>query len=70
MRKIHRIPFKELLTAIILLTFTYTNGATYFVNSKTGNDANQGTSKENPWKGLQNLEKDIFLPGDSILFAD
>lgn len=41
----------------------------YFVNSLIGDDASAGTSIELPWKSLTNLEKGIFLPGDSILFA-
>lgn len=41
----------------------------YYINSNAGNDSDPGISKEKPWKSLANLEKDIFLPGDSILFA-
>ncbi len=41
----------------------------YFVNSLIGDDTSTGTSIELPWKSLANLEKGIFLPGDSILFA-
>jgi hypothetical protein len=45
-------------------------GATsYFINSLVGNDENIGTSMELPWKSLVNLGRDIFQPGDSILFA-
>lgn len=39
------------------------------MNSNTGNNKNNGTAKDFPWKSLLNLEKDIFKPGDSILFA-
>ncbi|CAN5848256.1 hypothetical protein BH24BAC1_BH24BAC1_15740 [soil metagenome] len=41
----------------------------YFVNSRVGDDANSGTSKEEPWKSLQNMGQHSFAPGDSILFA-
>lgn len=42
---------------------------TYYINSRWGNDANSGRSKETAWKTCSNLEKNRFLPGDSILFA-
>ncbi|MGI9140909.1 MAG: hypothetical protein ACR2GJ_07370 [Gemmatimonadaceae bacterium] len=41
----------------------------YYINSRTGNDANAGTGRESAWKGFANLETRRFLPGDSILFA-
>jgi hypothetical protein len=43
---------------------------TYFINSRVGNDNNTGTSKDSVWRSLINLEKNIFKPGDSILFAN
>lgn len=42
---------------------------TYYINSRVGDDNNTGTSKEAVWKSGINLEKNIFQPGDSILFA-
>lgn len=42
--------------------------ANFYVNSKIGDDANNGTSQETPWKTLKNLNGK-FVPGDSILFA-
>ena len=42
---------------------------TFIINSRIGNDNNTGTTKEAIWKSLKNLEKNIFKPGDSILFA-
>ncbi|MEJ7777956.1 MAG: hypothetical protein WKF68_00080 [Daejeonella sp.] len=41
----------------------------YFINSRTGNDNNQGKTKDMAWKSFINIEKQNFLPGDSILFA-
>ena len=70
MKRIQLIPFQILLIIIFLLSFTFVNGTTYFINNKIGNDANQGTTKDSPWKGFPNLENNIFQPGDSILFAD
>ena len=43
---------------------------TYFINSRVGNDNNTGISKDSVWRSLINLEKNIFKPGDSILFAN
>jgi hypothetical protein len=40
----------------------------YYVN-QDGNDHNNGTSVDSPWKSLKKLEEIIFQPGDSILFA-
>jgi len=41
----------------------------YYVNSQTGDDANNGTSIKSPWKSLKKLEEIVFQPGDRILFA-
>lgn len=42
--------------------------ASYYVNSRAGDDANNGTSQDAPWKSLKNLNGS-FAPGDNILFA-
>lgn len=42
---------------------------TYYINSRVGNDENSGTSKDAVWQSLKNLQKNIFKPGDSVLFA-
>lgn len=44
-------------------------GKTYYVDSRTGDDAGDGTSPRSAWKGLANLGARSFEPGDSILFA-
>jgi hypothetical protein len=41
----------------------------YFVSNQTGNDHNNGTSVDSPWRSLEKLEEADFHPGDSILFA-
>ncbi len=41
----------------------------YYINSQTGNDTNNGTSIDSPWKSLKKLEEITFKPGDNILFA-
>lgn len=63
-------PFLSLLAILVLLLTQNAKGTNYYINSSIGNDSNQGTSKESPWRGLGNLETNRFLPGDSILFAN
>ena len=41
---------------------------TYYV-SREGNDNNDGTSVNSPWKSLKKLNEINFQPGDSVLFA-
>nr|MQY79564.1 hypothetical protein [Bacteroidota bacterium] len=54
-----------------LYFIAFSTGATnYFINSRIGNNSNDGISKESPWMNLVNLGKGIFQPGDSILFAN
>lgn len=61
--------FKSVFIAYLCMHTLKGEATNYFINSLIGNDANIGTSMEFPWKSLSNLEKNIFLPGDSILFA-
>lgn len=43
-------------------------GQTYYVSSAKGNDANLGTSPQQPWKSLDKVNELELLPGQSILF--
>ncbi len=45
-------------------------GATYYVNSNTGNDNNAGNSPDSAWQNLSKVDSTAFQPGDSILLAD
>ncbi|MBP1999975.1 hypothetical protein J2Z69_000994 [Paenibacillus shirakamiensis] len=40
----------------------------YYIDSVTGNDANNGTSTATPWKSLSKVSSTTFQPGDQILF--
>ncbi|GAB6009954.1 choice-of-anchor Q domain-containing protein [Dysgonomonas reticulitermitis] len=40
--------------------------ATYFVDSKNGNDENSGLSEDKAWRSLEKAGNMNFLPGDSI----
>lgn len=62
---------KSKLVIIIFLTIFSIKifAAEYFVNIKTGNDSNIGTSKLIPWKSLAEVNTKIFQPGDVVNFA-
>lgn len=61
--------FKCMLNVLLLLTSIYASANTYYINSRWGNDTQTGKTKDNAWQSFENLEKNKFLPGDSILFA-
>src|SRR3546814_765417 len=63
------LPSKALLLLSMCFCIHFAGATNYYINNRTGDDHNPGTSKSLPWKSLQNLEKKQFLPGDSILFA-
>ncbi|NNM84364.1 MAG: hypothetical protein HKL96_01200 [Phycisphaerales bacterium] len=42
--------------------------STYYVNANTGQDANAGTSRKAPWRTLARVNRQIFKPGDRVLF--
>ncbi|ANQ52464.1 right-handed parallel beta-helix repeat-containing protein [Flammeovirga sp. MY04] len=41
----------------------------YYINNKTGNDSNKGTSPNKAWKTLNKVNQQTFKAGDRILFA-
>ncbi|QHW32944.1 hypothetical protein GZH47_20530 [Paenibacillus rhizovicinus] len=43
-------------------------GTTYYVDSVSGSDGNNGTSTGTPWKTLSKINGQSFTAGDSILF--
>ncbi len=51
----------------IPLTASATN-TTYYVDSTTGNDSNNGTSQSSAWQTLSKVNATTFGPGDTILF--
>lgn len=60
---------KLCLFSLLTLLMLKANATNYYINNKVGNDSHVGNTKDLPWKSLVNLEKNKFLPGDSILFA-
>ncbi|MFA7492800.1 MAG: hypothetical protein WCZ43_04710 [Proteiniphilum sp.] len=41
---------------------------TYYVDTESGNNINEGTSEDFPWKTLQKIEKTQLYPGDTVRF--
>lgn len=41
---------------------------TYYIDSETGDDANEGINRDLPWKSLQRLEQTRLFPGDTVRF--
>ena len=42
--------------------------ATYFIDSQSGDDSNDGLSETTPWESLEKVNQTIFGPGNRILF--
>lgn len=57
-----------LVFALCILPFLPAQSATYYVDAKSGNDSNSGTSPDRAWKSLAKVNGSQFQPGDSILF--
>ncbi len=47
---------------------TATLSRTYYINALTGRNANSGTRRNAPWRTLARVNKQIFKPGDRVLF--
>jgi hypothetical protein len=41
----------------------------YYVDAKSGDDANPGTAPEKAWKSIARTNETAFAPGDKLLFA-
>lgn len=40
----------------------------FYIDSKNGDDNNDGRTKMSPWKSLSRIEKEKILPGDTLFF--
>src|SRR5690606_21928400 len=60
---------RSCLLACLLIQSAPLWGATYHVDSNSGNDANSGLSPGVAWRSLAKVNSVTFFPGDSILFA-
>ena len=69
----YNLPAKSLVSiciyAVVSLFYCNASATNYYINNRSGNDANKGTTKDLAWKSMVNLEQNKFTPGDSILFA-
>jgi len=45
------------------------NAATYYLDSKSGSDANPGSSPEKAWQTIEKANKLVLKPGDKLLLA-
>ena len=59
-----------ILLFVFFIQISYVNATNYYVSSSEGDDSNNGTSLDKPWKSLKkvNNEMNLYNPGDSILF--
>jgi hypothetical protein len=53
---------------LLMCSVLHVFGNTYYVDSKSGNDAFDGVSKSKAWQTLARVNKSTFVAGDSILF--
>ncbi len=61
---------KGILLMTLLLTVSVINGATYYIDSRTGSDSNSGLSPETAWKTIKRSNQDNGIKaGDQILLA-
>lgn len=65
------IKISILLSLIFLSTSSVesqSTSKTYYVNSVSGNDTNNGTSEASAWKSTTKVNTATFVPGDVVLF--
>lgn len=54
---------------LLLALFTWSApAAQYHVDSRSGDDANPGTSGQKPWRSLEKVNSAKYVPGDRVLF--
>jgi hypothetical protein len=55
------------LAVAALVTCSQLFAATYYVDSRDGNDVHPGTAREQPWRSLARVNQTTFAPGDQVL---
>ena len=63
-------PAERLLTADLpqpIRTWTSPGGASYYADSQSGSDTNDGRSPQHAWRRLSRINSGVFGPGDRIL---
>lgn len=61
-------PIVALAALLLVSAPRLLSATTYYVDSRTGKDSNDGTSASHPWKTLDKVNSSRFEPGDRILF--
>ena len=46
----------------------HSTGPTYYIDSQSGDDSNDGMSQDAPWRTIAKVNSSQFSPGDTILF--
>src|SRR5579862_5049614 len=60
---------KILIALFMLLSIvSWSSASTFYIDSESGNDANDGSSPEHAFKSLDAINAKTFAPGDRILF--
>jgi hypothetical protein len=64
------IPAPRALLAgcLLMAAIPAAKAATYYVDSVSGSDSNNGTSTSTPWRTIPHVNGKVFQPGDQILF--
>ena len=65
-----------LFTSLVVLLYSsachsdseHRKNKVYYVDSVNGNDLNSGTSPASAWASLQQVSKQVFQPGEKLLF--
>lgn len=61
---------KGLLLTVVLLTVSITSAATWYVDSRTGSDSNNGQTPKTAWQTLKRVNRETNIkPGDKILLV-
>ena len=53
---------------IVLVAALSASAAVYYVNSDSGNNTNSGTAPDRSWRSLEQVNAQVFQPGDEIWF--
>jgi len=63
-----RVVIQYVILAVFAMAVSQLQAVTYYVDSIDGNDANNGTDANTPWKTLAKVNTKTFVAGDRLLF--
>ena len=63
-----RLLLSTILLAVAILHTDTTSARTYYVDSRGGNDANNGRNAAAPWKSHTKIQDTMLRPGDIVFF--